>query len=66
MLSIPPATKNDPSSERIARAAALTASIPEAHSRLTVAPGTSDDIPASSSAIRATFRLSSPAWFTHP
>ena len=39
----------------------LCADIPEAHSRLTVSPGTEGGKPASNSAIRATFRLSSPA-----
>jgi hypothetical protein len=43
-----------------------TASIPEPHSRFTVAPGTSTGSPASSTAIRATFLLSSPAWFAAP
>src|SRR4051794_22095504 len=39
---------------------------PEPHSRLTVWPATSTGSPASSAAIRATLRLSSPAWFAHP
>ena len=50
----------------MARAAAEMASIPEPHSRLTVAPGTSTGRPASSTPIRATFRLSSPAWLAAP
>ena len=48
------------------RAADAMASIPEPHSRFTVAPGTSTGIPASSTPIRATLRLSSPAWLAAP
>src|SRR5659263_176910 len=66
MLSTPPATINSASPTRIARAALPTASIPEPHRRLNVTPGTSGGRPARSPAIRATFRLSSPAWFVHP
>src|SRR5665213_3192477 len=47
-------------------AAAPTASMPEAHSRLSVTPGTLTGSPASSSAMRATLRLSSPAWLAQP
>ena len=43
-----------------------TALRPEAHSRLTVMPGTLSGRPASSSAMRATLRLSSPAWLAQP
>ena len=43
------------------RAALPTASMPDPHSRLIVAAGTVVGRPASSSAIRATLRLSSPA-----
>ena len=43
-----------------------TASIPEPHKRFTVAPGTLYGMPASSNAIRATLRLSSPDWFAQP
>ena len=43
-----------------------TASRPEPHRRLTVAPGTSTGSPASSAAMRATLRLSSPAWLAQP
>ena len=50
----------------MARAAVPTASIPDAHSRLRVAPGTLTGRPASSSAMRATLRLSSPAWLAQP
>jgi acetyl-CoA acetyltransferase family protein len=47
-------------------AAAATALMPEAHSRFTVSPGTVTGRPASSDAIRATLRLSSPAWLAQP
>ena len=50
----------------MARAAQAMASMPEPHSRLTVAPGTSTGSPASSTPIRATLRLSSPAWLAAP
>ncbi len=43
-----------------------TASSPEPHRRLIVAPGTSIGSPASSAAMRATLRLSSPAWLAQP
>src|SRR5207245_2817057 len=43
-----------------------TACNPEPHSRFTVCPGTSTGSPARSSAMRATLRLSSPAWFAQP
>ena len=46
---------------RIARAAVPTASMPDAHRRLSVMPGMLCGRPASSSAMRATLRLSSPA-----
>ncbi|CAI2307520.1 hypothetical protein IFVP201_C2210264 [Vibrio parahaemolyticus] len=51
---------------QMARAALDTASIPDAHSRLTVDPGTWVSSLASSKLIRAMLRLSSPAWFAHP
>jgi hypothetical protein len=66
MLSTPPATTSDLSPVAIARAPAMQASRLDAHSRLMVAPGTRSGSPASSSAIRATLRLSSPAWLAHP
>ena len=50
----------------IARDALNAASIPDPHSRLTVAPGTDVGRPASSTAMRATLRLSSPAWLASP
>ena len=59
--SAPPAMQMSASPAAIARAAEQIASMPEPHSRLTVAPGTSTGRPASSTAILATFLLSSPA-----
>ena len=59
--STPPAMAKSISPVRIARAASPTALSPDAHSRLTVTPGTVSGNPASSSAMRATLRLSSPA-----
>ena len=50
----------------MARAAVMTASMPEPHSRLMVVPGICLGRPASSSAMRATLRLSSPAWLAQP
>ena len=64
--STPPATASSISPALIARAAAATASMPEAHRRLTVAPGIESGRPASRSAMRATLRLSSPAWLAQP
>ena len=66
MLSTPPAMASAASPQRIVRAASASASSPEPHSRLTVAAGTSAGSPASSAAIRATLRLSSPAWLAQP
>src|SRR6059036_2719541 len=63
MLSTPPATNTSPSSALIARAAALIAASPEAQRRLKVTAATETGKPARRAAIRATFRLSSPAWF---
>jgi hypothetical protein len=64
--STPPARQMSASPAAIARAALAIASRPDPHSRLTVAPGTSTGRPASRTPIRATFRLSSPAWFAAP
>jgi len=50
----------------MARAALPTASMPEPHKRLIVEPGTSMGKPASRPDMRATLRLSSPAWFAQP
>ena len=66
MLSTPPAITSDCSPALIARAAIAIASRLEPHSRLTVVPATDVGSPASSSAMRATLRLSSPAWFAQP
>ena len=64
--STPPATTRSASPARIARAAVATASSEDPHSRFTVLPGTSRGRPASNHAMRATLRLSSPAWFAQP
>ncbi len=64
--SAPPASTMSASPAAMARAALAMASSPEPHSRLTVAPGTSTGSPASSTPIRATLRLSSPAWLAAP
>ena len=66
MLSTPPATTRSASPARMSRPAVATASSPEPHRRLTVAPEISTGKPARSVAMRATFRLSSPAWLAHP
>ena len=66
MLSTPPATISAASPARMARAAVPTASSPEPHSRFSVAPGTPTGRPANRVAIRATLRLSSPAWLAQP
>ena len=66
MLSTPLAMATSISPERMARAAEPSASRPEPHRRLIVVPGISSGRPASSSAIRATLRLSSPAWLAQP
>src|SRR6476660_7432959 len=64
--STPPAIAKSISPARIARPAAPTASRPEAQRRLRVWPGTDSGMPASNSSIRATLRLSSPAWLAQP
>ena len=66
MDSTPLPIKMSPSSAMMERAARLTASRAEAQLRLMVTPGTSTGKPASSTAMRATSRLSSPAWLPHP
>ena len=66
MDSTPPASTRSASPSRICRAAWTTASRPDAQSRFTVTPGTSWGRPAISDAMRATLRLSSPAWFVQP
>ena len=64
--STPPPMNTSPSPTAIAWAAELIAWSPLPHRRLTVSPPTSTGRPASNSAIRATSRLSSPAWFAQP
>ena len=66
MDSTPPATKSSPSPARIACAAPTTAESPDAQRRLTVTPATLWGSPASSAPMRATLRLSSPAWLAAP
>src|SRR3990170_637640 len=66
MLSTPPATNTSPSPDLMARAAALTAAKDEAHRRLKVTAPTSTGSQARSVAMRATLRLSSPAWLAQP
>jgi len=64
--SAPPARHTSASPAAMARAAQAIASIPDPHSRFTVAPGMSTGRPASRPAILATFLLSSPAWLAAP
>ena len=64
--STPPATNRSPSPAITAWQAPTTAERPDAQSRFTVTPPTLSGSPASSAANRATFRLSSPAWFAQP
>ena len=66
MDSTPPAIMISASPDLMARAAIVSASMPEPQRRLTVEPETSFGRPASSSDMRATFRLSSPAWLAQP
>ena len=66
MLSTPPAIISSASPALIARAAMPTASMPEPHSRLTVVPGHLDRQAGEQRAMRATLRLSSPAWLAQP
>jgi hypothetical protein len=66
IFSTPPATNKSPSPLWMARAAAIPADKPLAQSRFTVSPGTLWGKPASSAAMRATLRLSSPAWLAQP
>ena len=64
--STPPATIRSASPQAMRRAAAPTASSPDAQSRLSVIPGTVSGSPAISALMRATLRLSSPAWLAQP
>ena len=66
MLSTPPAIIRVVSPDLMERAARPTASMPEPHRRFTVVPGTSMGRPASRPDMRATLRLSSPAWLALP
>ena len=66
MLSTPPATMRSASPDLIARAAVIIASMPDPHNRFIVVPGTQSGNPASRSDMRATLRLSSPAWLAQP
>ena len=59
--STPPATTMSAAPALTMWLAMVMALIPDAHSRLTVMPGTVSGKPASSQAIRATLRFSSPA-----
>src|SRR5215213_2015141 len=61
MDSTPPTSTSDASPVSIAREACIAASSEEPQRRLTVAPVTEVGRPASSTAMRATLRLSSPA-----
>ena len=64
--STPPATTRSASPAMTAWDAETTADSPEAQSRFSVTPATESGSPASSAAMRATLRLSSPAWFAQP
>src|SRR4051812_23221354 len=64
--STPPAMTTSACPVSTACAADTIACNPLAHSRLTVNPGVVSGRPASSAAIRATLRLSSPAWLAAP
>ena len=66
MLSTPPAITTSASPVQMRITASVTASSPEPHRRFTVTAGTSYGSPASSPAMRATLRLSSPAWLVAP
>jgi hypothetical protein len=66
MLSTPPAIIRWASPALMARAAMPTASMPEPQRRLTVVPGALSPRPPSRAAMRATLRLSSPAWLAQP
>ena len=66
MLSTPPAMARSSWPSAMPRAALAMASRPEPQSRFTVAAATVTGSPASSALMRATLRLSSPAWLTQP
>ena len=64
--STPPATTTSASPVSTSGRPVIAASSEEPHSRLTVVAGTDTGRPASSTAIRPTLRLSSPAWLAQP
>ena len=64
--STPPASTTEASPASMVREACIAASSDDPQSRLTVVAGTEVGSPASSTAIRPTSRLSSPAWLAHP
>ncbi len=64
--STPPATTTSASPAAIIARPWMIEVSPEAHSRLTVKPGIESGRPARRTAMRATLRLSSPAWFAAP
>jgi len=66
MLSTPPARAALSWPVAMPREALARASRPEPQSRLTVAAPMSTGRPASKALMRATLRLSSPAWLTQP
>ena len=66
ICSTPPAMTRSASPLCTRRAASVNACMPDPHSRLTVTPGTETGMPASRRPMRATLRLSSPAWLAQP
>ncbi len=64
--STPPARTTSASPVSMVREPAIAASSEEPHRRFTVVAGTVVGSPASSTAIRPTLRLSSPAWLAQP
>ena len=66
ILSVPPAKIKWACPEAMAIAPFMILCNPLAHKRFTVYPGTLVGMPANNDAIRATLRLSSPAWFAAP
>ncbi len=66
ILSTPPAITKSISPDIMVRQATITASKPDPHNLFIVVAGIETGRPDSNVAIRATFLLSSPAWFAHP
>ena len=64
--STPPASTTSASPASMVREPCIAASSDEPQSRFTVTAGTETGSPASSTAIRPTLRLSSPAWLAQP